>query len=481
MHKRISGREVGQFKTVEALNGIDSRVAANVIATASDLALIIDGKGVICDVAVGNTDLGPDFSDGWIGQRWSEIVTVESKNKVREILKDAGTKTRPSRWRELNHPSAQGADVPMRYAAIQLGDKGKILALGRDQRAIASLQQKLVHAQLSVEREYARLREAETRYRLLFQLCSEAVLVVDPATTKVLEVNPALSALTGLESSKIVGTQLLRLFDKKSAKLVRGALTAAEAVGRAGGIEASLGVDQTQITLHLSLFRQGTQSYILVRLVPLRETTEDVEADRQKSLLLQSVEKLPDALVLVDDGYQVLDANPAFLSLVECSTLKHVRGRSMENWFERAGVDFKVLQDNLASHSAVRRFATIIRGEYGTATEVELSAVRTEINGAAYSAFVMRTMGLRRTPEKALEGSLPRSVEQLTDLIGHVSLKDVVREATDVIERLCIEAALELTGDNRASAAQMLGLSRQSLYAKLRRYGLGDLDAENDV
>jgi DNA-binding NtrC family response regulator len=45
-----------------------------------------------------------------------------------------------------------------------------------------------------------------------------------------------------------------------------------------------------------------------------------------------------------------------------------------------------------------------------------------------------------------------------------------------VIERLCIEAALELTADNRASAAEMLGLSRQSLYVKLRRYGLGDLD-----
>ena len=58
-------------------------------------------------------------------------------------------------------------------------------------------------------------------------------------------------------------------------------------------------------------------------------------------------------------------------------------------------------------------------------------------------------------------------------------LKDLVRETTDLIERLCIEAALELTGDNRASAAEMLGLSRQSLYVKLRRYGLGDL-ADND-
>ena len=60
-------------------------------------------------------------------------------------------------------------------------------------------------------------------------------------------------------------------------------------------------------------------------------------------------------------------------------------------------------------------------------------------------------------------------------------LKNLVRETTDLIERLCIEAALGMTGDNRASAAEMLGLSRQGFYAKLRRYGLGNLDDEADA
>jgi DNA-binding NtrC family response regulator len=69
----------------------------------------------------------------------------------------------------------------------------------------------------------------------------------------------------------------------------------------------------------------------------------------------------------------------------------------------------------------------------------------------------------------------------MTELVGRVSLKELVRDTTDIIERLCIEAALELTGDNRASAAEMLGLSRQGLYSKLRRYGLGDLDSDDDV
>ena len=66
-------------------------------------------------------------------------------------------------------------------------------------------------------------------------------------------------------------------------------------------------------------------------------------------------------------------------------------------------------------------------------------------------------------------------MEHFTELVGRVPLKNLVRETTDLIERLCIEAALDLTGDNRASAAEMLGLSRQGFYAKLRRYGLGDL------
>ncbi len=65
-----------------------------------------------------------------------------------------------------------------------------------------------------------------------------------------------------------------------------------------------------------------------------------------------------------------------------------------------------------------------------------------------------------------------RSLEQTTNLVGEVPLKDLVKASTDLIERLCIETALRMTDGNRASAASLLGLSRQSLYAKLRRHRL---------
>ena len=37
---------------------------------------------------------------------------------------------------------------------------------------------------------------------------------------------------------------------------------------------------------------------------------------------------------------------------------------------------------------------------------------------------------------------------------------------------MCIETAVALTMNNRVAAAEMLGLSRQSLYVKLRKFDL---------
>jgi transcriptional regulator PpsR len=131
---------------------------------------------------------------------------------------------------------------------------------------------------------------------------------------------------------------------------------------------------------------------------------------------------------------------------------------------------------NLRQRGAVRLFATTLRGEYGAVTDVEISATMVPHGDRPFLGFTIRDVGRRLSGVEPRGGrELPRSVGQLTELVGRVPLKDIVGETTDLIEQLCIEAALELTRDNRASAAEMLGLSRQSLYVKLRRYGLGDL------
>ena len=124
----------------------------------------------------------------------------------------------------------------------------------------------------------------------------------------------------------------------------------------------------------------------------------------------------------------------------------------------------------------------MLRGEYGAVAEVEVSAVAvTDSDDKPCFGFAIRNVEKRLSTATTSKRELPRSVAQLTELIGRVPLRDLVRETTDVIEKLSIEAALELTGDNRASAADMLGLSRQSLYVKLRRYGLAEHAPEGEA
>jgi DNA-binding NtrC family response regulator len=122
----------------------------------------------------------------------------------------------------------------------------------------------------------------------------------------------------------------------------------------------------------------------------------------------------------------------------------------------------------------VRNFGTVLRSVYGAVDNVEVSAVGVDGPEGDHIGFLIRPPG-RTGTEMAAPSALPRSAEEFKQLVGRVPLKELVRETSDIIEKLCIEAALELTGDNRASASEMLGLSRQGLYAKLHRFGIGDL------
>ena len=325
-----------------------------------------------------------------------------------------------------------------------------------------------------MEREYARLRQAETRYRLLFQVSSEGVLIVDAQTSKVVEANPAASAQLELAPQRLTGTSLAALFDAESWPRVEAMLASLRTVGRSGELPARLASSGRAVGVSASLFRQASTAYVLLRLTSPTAT----EAAPRTSRALEIITRLPEGFVVVDAERRVLLANPSFLEMTQLATEEQARGQPIDKWLGRPGVDGGLLVATLREHGAVRNFGTIVRGEYGGTEEVELSGVTAGDGDELVMGFVLRSMRARALRPNVEGQALPRSVEQLTGLVGRVSLKEIVRETTDLIEKLCIEAALEVSKDNRASAAQMLGLSRQSLYSKMRRHGLGDLDPE---
>lgn len=461
------------------LAGLDAESTAALIAAAADVALVLDGDGVIRDVTIGNEELSIDGYRKWVGRSWAETVTVESRPKVESLLQDASVKA-ARRWRQVNHPSAAGADVPVMYSAIQVGKHGQVVAFGRDLRSASLLQQRLVDAQQAMERDYLRLRYMETRYRHLFQSISEAVLIVDGATYKVVEVNPAAAQLIGEPFKKIVGRALADCFDAASQPVVSALLGAVRAAGRAEESQARLAAGPWELNVSASLFRQEQGSLYLVRLAPLQADAVAPPMSDSAAMLLKLVERVPDGFVVTDPQGRVLTANAAFVEMTQVASGEHLQGESLDRWFGRAGVDLSVLIANLRQHGSVRLFATTLRGQYGATTEVEVSATSVPHGEHPCLGFTMRDVGRRLGAEVRGRRELPRSAAQLTELVGRVPLKDIVGETTDLIEQLCIEAALELTRDNRASASEMLGLSRQSLYVKLRRYGLGDLGSDGE-
>jgi transcriptional regulator PpsR len=478
MEAAVSARRPGEFAAAETwLGNLDASAAAKLIGVAADVAFLLDRDGVIRDLAFTEEDAGePIGRREWVGRPWVETVTIESKSKVEQLLQDAAEQRAPA-WREINQTSSEGRDIPIRCSAVALGPDGPVVALGRDLRPTWTLQQRLVEAQRAMEREYSRLRNTETRYRLLFQLVSEPILIVEVASGRIAEANPAAGRLTGNPAQKLPGRAVTELFEPESAAVVQSLVNKAGMVGRADDTIVRLADGETSIRLGISLFRHEGTAHLLMRLShPDAEPAAD-PAQVRRAQAYEIAMGMPEALVIVDDAQRVLDANASFLELVELGSLEQARGQPLDRWLGRPGVDVRILATNLREHGSLRDFATIVRGEYGGHDEVEVTAVAVPHQQQPCAGLILRTVGRRPAAQESDGGEtrLP-SVAHITERVGRVPLKELVRETSDMIEQLCIEAALKLTSDNRASAAQILGLSRQSLYAKLRRYGIGDIE-----
>ncbi|MGF1549866.1 MAG: transcriptional regulator PpsR [Sphingomonadaceae bacterium] len=451
-------------KAEKLLGALDAQSAAAIAAAAGDIALVLDEDGKILDVATS----GGDFNDlgGWVGRPWIDTVTVESRPKIEEMLAMAAN-GRAARWRQVNHPADGEKDIPVRYFTVGIGKDGRTVAIGRDVRATAALQQRLLQAQQSLERDYLRLRQAEARYRLLFEMTSEPVIIIEADGHRIRELNPAAGRLLGTGKDGISGRRLPELFEKDDRDKLIAYLGAAAAA--ADALPASLapaGGGET-VRLWAKTFRQSGKNYYLLGLLG-EGRPEDDEPSRR---LVQVIERMPDGFVLADSELDIVTANTAFVDLAGAGGLDQLRGRSLREFIGRPRIDLDLILGQLAEHGVARNVATVVRGIGGGKAEVELSAVSVPEAGGYYG-FSLRGVGRRLRDLPPSERDLPRSVDQLTDLVGRMPLKEIVRESTDLIERLCIEAALAYTSNNRASAAEILGLSRQSLYSKLHRYGI---------
>lgn len=436
-----------------------------------DITLVLDLDGVIREAILSST-MGAEQVDGWLGRAWTEIAGEEGGDKVRRMVEDARA-SGISAFRQINQRFPSGLEVPIEFTTMLLGDRTGLLAVGKNLQAVTELHSRLVAAQQAMERDYWRLRELETRYRLVFEAASDAVVIVSAADLRIVEANrAAVAALSGLDrsSDSLAGRDFLPEIAAADRSAVRDMLARVRDKGTAPSILVHVGRGARSWMMRGSLMSSAQGQVYMLHFAPVATARSGDEAAGQPSLR-GLIDRVPDGFVALDASGIIRQANQAFLDIVQIGSKGSAIGQSLGRWLNQPGADIAALLSHLRRHKTVRLFQTTIHGDLGSETEVEISAVDGE--GDNYIGVLMRNVS-RRLDRPGEGDALREALGPISKQLGRSSLRKLVKNAVSIVEQHYVKEALELSKGNRTATAELLGLSRQSLYAKLARYGLDD-------
>ncbi|NEW86530.1 MULTISPECIES: transcriptional regulator PpsR [Rhodopseudomonas] len=442
----------------------------------ADITLLLDMEGVIREATL-SPAMAAESVDGWLGRLWSDIAGDGGGEKVRRMVEDA-RRSGISAFRQINQPFPSGIEIPIEFTTMLLGDRTGMIAVGKNMQAVSELHSRLMAAQQAMERDYWRLRELETRYRLVFDAAADAVMIVSAGDMRIVEANrAAVGAISRVEriNDDVVGRDFLAEVAAADRDAVRDMLAQVRERGSALSVLVHLGRYDRAWMLRGSLMSSERRQVFLLHFTPVTTSAIPEEAD-DDSVLRGLIDRIPDGFVALDSDGIVRHANQAFLDLVQVGSKPAAVGRSLGCWLGRPGADLTSLLTLLRRYKTVRLYQTTIRGELGSETEIEVSAV--DGDDDQYIGVLLRNVA-RRLGEADDNDALRQALGPISKQLGRSSLRKLVKNAVSIVEQHYVKEALVRSRGNRTATAELLGLSRQSLYAKLSRYGFDDKGANS--
>lgn len=440
------------------LSELAPELASTVVRVAGDIALVIGEDGVIRTVAEGSVALRGDDSQ-WVGRQWADTVGGSARQKVELLLQEA-QRHGVSQRRELNHPTDTGAEIPVSWAAVRLGERGPVLAVGRDLRAVSAIQQRFLDAQKELEREYWQRRQAETRYRQLFQVANDAVMVVDSTHFGVIEANPAATQLLGL-----AGKALQPAIDPASRPALEELLVTARATGRAAEMRLRVADSGSPIDLSATPFRADDRHCLL-----LRARRASTSANEPQDVL-DFIGQTPDAVVVTDSSARVLWANPAFVELCQATGEARLRGQLLADALGGDALQWTTLLARVRARGIVGEATVTLRPAGSPALVASVSAALLAEGDQEHIGFTLR----RAAATGAHVGSsaeLAQDMGQLAGNVGRLTLEELLGEASRMAEVHFIQAALRTAAGRLDGAAEILRVSTPQLVERMQQLGL---------
>ena len=455
---------------------IDPEMLSEIVSTAADISLLITGDARVAAVMVNPGHPAFGRLDAWVGKPVEDIVTDESYEKLVKRLAVITKQGSRALAVEINHVDQSLWEFPVRYSMHNIGKDKIILMMGRDMRPVAEMQQQLVMAQFALERDYETQREMDTRYRVLMEATRDAVVLVAMNSGRIADLNAAAALMLGGSRQDLVGAAIAQEFEGRRRGEFLESLSNIASADAVSPVELVARRSQRRVRVIPKLFRAAGERLMLCRI----EAPELVNAANTETN--ENLERLfhegVDGMVFLDQDGIISSANEAFLKMTDSTHLASVRGRSMGDFLARGGVDLRVLLDNARRARQLRMYATRVLSEFKGEIAVEISA--TFLSDRPHPGFglIIRDASRAEMLRKPGFSASDDGMRSVMELVGSSPLKDIVTETTDVVEKMCIQTAVDLTRNNRVAAAEMLGLSRQSLYVKLRKFGLLSKDDE---
>ena len=214
----------------------------------------------------------------------------------------------------------------------------------------------------------------------LFSVAVEPVIIVDAATNRIVQANPAAAQLLQSSHTALVGAPLEGLFDASSAADLMRSLEVARTAGAADSLMLRSAGDGAQLRAKLSLFRSDTEAYVLVHLASGSGGGGHFDlsaADRgtAKSPVFDAIDGAAVGFLLADSGLRIEYANQAFTELVQLGSPDQALGRSLASWLDLSEGDLGQLRDQMLRRQATSVMTASLRTESNSLLEVEICAV----------------------------------------------------------------------------------------------------------
>lgn len=444
-----------------------------VLATSSDIAVLLNSDTKISSILVNKAEKSYGNLDHWIGRKITDFLTTESIPKIKSAIGKLENGETVLYGLELNHVDNAYWQFPIKYNIHRLGKDGQIILLGRDLQTISENQQRFVKAQIASEESIEEKRELEAHFKVLLTKTTDALAFINAKSGEIIFSNPAFQELffnddfkdekTKMESF-IAGNSERKGFMEKLSIAAHGSYDISEELETTSG--------EVIFSITPNVYRAAGQQIIICKFLP-----KTIRKQGEKELtenLLATFHNSSDAIIFTDVKGSIQYTNERFLDLTNTSHKNEVIAQNLSDFLGRGEIDLAIMLENVMKSGAVKIYSTHLKSSFGTKIDIEASVSRNNSDANGLIAFIVREVLSPNGREEAskVHSKLEHSQDEVAakELVGSATLKEIVTDTTDVIEKICIEAALGITNNNRAAAADLLGLSRQSLYVKLSKF-----------